>query len=83
MNLSALMAESKNSFASSVQKASGFRYCLNTSTIRGQDVGIVEEIRIAAEAGYDGIEPWMGTINKYVEDGGSWLICGNRSRTLG
>lgn len=47
-----------------------FRYCLNTSTIRGQEVGIVEEIRIAGEAGYDGIEPWMGSINTYVEGGG-------------
>lgn len=70
MNLSAVKAESKNSSTNSGQKAAGFRYCLNTSTIRGQDVGIVEEIRIAAKAGYDGIEPWMGTINKYVEGGG-------------
>ena len=37
----------------------GIRYCLNTSTIRGQDVGIEQEIDIAAQAGYDGIEPWM------------------------
>ncbi|MBL8818281.1 MAG: sugar phosphate isomerase/epimerase [Planctomyces sp.] len=47
-----------------------FRYCLNTSTIRGQELGIVEEVRIAGEAGYDGIEPWMGSINTYVEGGG-------------
>lgn len=70
MNPSALMAEPMNATSISGQKTSGFRYCLNTSTIRGQDVGIVEEIRIAAEAGYNGIEPWMGTINKFVEGGG-------------
>lgn len=47
-----------------------FRYCLNTSTIRGQKVGIREEIRIAAEAGYDGIEPWIRSIAEFVEGGG-------------
>jgi len=51
--------------------AQSFRYCLNTSTIRGQDVGIVEEIRIAAAAGYDGIEPWIRSIRKYLESGGT------------
>lgn len=49
---------------------SPFRYCLNTSTIRGQEVGIVEEIRIAGAAGYDGIEPWMRGIHQFTESGG-------------
>jgi 2-keto-myo-inositol isomerase len=49
----------------------GFRFCLNTSTIRGQELGIVEEIRVAAEAGYEGIEPWIRTIRQYLEDGGT------------
>ncbi|MDB5389362.1 MAG: sugar phosphate isomerase/epimerase [Planctomycetaceae bacterium] len=47
-----------------------FSYCLNTATIRGQDVGIVREAEIAAAAGYKGFEPWMGGIEKYVKDGG-------------
>lgn len=47
-----------------------FRYCLNTATIRGQEVGIVREVEIAAEAGYHAIEPWIGGIEKYVKDGG-------------
>lgn len=45
-------------------------FCLNTSTIRGQKLGIVKEIEIAAAAGYDGIEPWIRDLQKYVEDGG-------------
>ena len=53
------------------KSAAPFRYCLNTSTIRGQKLGIVREIEIAAEAGYDGIEPWIGTLQEYVRDGGS------------
>ena len=31
-----------------------FGYCLNTSTIRGQKLPLVEEIEIAAKAGYTG-----------------------------
>lgn len=48
-----------------------FGYCLNTATIRGQDVGIVREVEITAAAGYKGFEPWIGTIEKYVQGGGS------------
>lgn len=51
--------------------AGGFRYCLNTSTIRGQTEDIVQQVKIASEAGYDAIEPWIGHIEKHVERGGS------------
>lgn len=47
-----------------------FRYCLNTSTIRGQKPGLIREIEIAAEAGYDGIEPWIRTVEEYRQQGG-------------
>ena len=50
---------------------SKFRYCLNTSTIRGKKLGIVKEIEIAAKAGYDAIEPWMRDLDEYVQKGGS------------
>jgi 2-keto-myo-inositol isomerase len=48
-----------------------FRYCLNTSTIRGQNLSFDKEIEIAAEAGYSAIEPWVDRINQYVEGGGT------------
>lgn len=48
-----------------------FRYCLNTSTIRGQTEDIVEQIDIASKAGYDSIEPWIRHLEKYVEGGGT------------
>src|SRR5438034_10033810 len=48
-----------------------FRFCLNTATIRGQKLGIIKEIEIAAKAGYDGIEPWIGSIEDYVKSGGT------------
>ncbi len=51
--------------------ASSFRYALNTSTIRGQDLSIVEEIDLAAKAGYGGVEIWLRKLTPYVEQGGS------------
>jgi 2-keto-myo-inositol isomerase len=51
--------------------AGGFRYGLNTSTIQGQKLSLVEEIEIAAAAGYQAIEPWINEIERYVEGGGS------------
>lgn len=51
--------------------AGGFRYGLNTSTIQGQKLSLVEEIEIAAAAGYQAIEPWIREIEQYVEAGGS------------
>ena len=60
-----------------------FGYCLNTATIRGQDVGIVREVEIAAAAGYDAIEPWMGTLDAFVKGGGSLKDLGKRIRDLG
>ncbi|MGC8668484.1 MAG: sugar phosphate isomerase/epimerase family protein [Chthonomonadales bacterium] len=48
-----------------------WRYCLNTSTIRGQKLPLLEIIDIAAQAGYDGIEPWIEEIEAHVRSGGS------------
>lgn len=60
-----------------------FRFCLNTSTIRGQEVGIMREVEIAAQAGYDAIEPWMGTLDAFVKTGGSLKDLGKKIRDLG
>src|SRR5437899_12818025 len=48
----------------------GFRICLNTATIRGQKLGIVKELEVAAKAGFDAIEAWVESINEYVSSGG-------------
>ena len=65
-------------------KTSGaVKYCLNTSTIRGQKVGLAREIEIAAEAGFDAIEPWTGTINDFVKNGGVLKDLGKKIRDLG
>lgn len=56
--------------SSDVGKVGPFRYSLNTSTIRGQKLGLEKEIDTAAEAGYDAIEPWVSTIQEYMKAGG-------------
>lgn len=48
-----------------------FGLSLNTSTIRGQKLGLAAEIDVAIKAGYNGIEPWISTIKEYKEAGGS------------
>ncbi len=50
--------------------AGPFRVCLNTSTIRGQKLSVDKQIAVAAQAGYDGIEPWIGDLRAFVESGG-------------
>jgi len=46
------------------------RYCLNTSTIRGQKLPVPDQISLCAKVGYQGIEPWIGDLRGYVEAGG-------------
>ncbi len=46
------------------------RFTLNMSTIRGQKLPISEQIQVAADAGYDGVEPWIGDLQEFVERGG-------------
>lgn len=48
-----------------------FSYCLNMSTIREQTKDIKQQIKIASEAGYNGIEPWMRHLQSYIDSGGS------------
>ena len=47
-----------------------FTFCLNTSTIRQQNLGLMGELKTAAKAGFNGIEIWINTLEKYVKDGG-------------
>jgi sugar phosphate isomerase/epimerase len=46
-----------------------FRYCLNASTIR--TTPILQQIRAAGEAGYEGIELWHDAIDDYLRSGGT------------
>ena len=46
-------------------------FALNMSTIRGQKLSVPEQVELAATAGYDGIEPWIGELRQYQQGGGS------------
>ncbi|MDX2431679.1 MAG: sugar phosphate isomerase/epimerase [Bacteroides sp.] len=48
---------------------SPFSFCLNTSTISGQKPSLFEQVKIASEAGYDGIEVWVRDVQAALEDG--------------
>ena len=45
------------------------RYCINTSTVREQKLSLDEEVRLAAEVGYNGIEPWIREIEAFQNSG--------------
>jgi len=59
------------SLSSSIPGDSNFRFCLNTSTIKGQSQGLLENIEIASKAGYDGIELWVEDVRNYKAKGNS------------
>ena len=60
-----------------------FTFCLNTSTIRGQNLKITDEIKTAAEAGYDGVEIWMNKLNAHIQEGGTTKDIKNLATDLG
>jgi len=47
------------------------RFCLNTSTIRGQQLSLEQIVDLAAAAGYQCIEPWIREIEAYRDAGKS------------
>lgn len=48
-----------------------FSFCLNTSTIMGQNPGLKGYIDIASRAGYSGVELWVRDIQEYIKAGNS------------
>ncbi len=58
-------------FPSAERGEGKLRVALNTSTIRGQKLSVPEQVQVAAEAGYDAIEPWIRDLRGYQEAGGS------------
>jgi 2-keto-myo-inositol isomerase len=58
-------------------------FCLNVSTIRGQNIGFLKEFEIASRAGYSGIEIWIDPYMKYLESGGTPGELAKKTRDLG
>ncbi len=53
------------------QSKKPFRFMLNTATIMGQKLNLVEQVEVAAKAGYDAFEPWIRDLEAHVKAGKS------------
>ena len=60
-----------------------FGYCLNTSTIRGNQLDIVRVVEAAAKAGFHAIEPWINELDAYTKGGGNLKDLGRRIADAG
>ncbi|MGI9474620.1 MAG: sugar phosphate isomerase/epimerase family protein [Rubripirellula sp.] len=71
MTAAASLPSNQTQAAASSKSGLPVRFALNMSTIRGQKLPIEEQVDVAAKAGYDGIEPWVRDVEKFVNDGGN------------
>jgi len=60
-----------------------FGYCLNTSTIRGNNLDIVAVVNAASKAGFQAIEPWIMELDRYTSSGGTLKDLGKRIADAG
>ncbi len=76
-------AEVARAGPNSASQSAAFLLGLNTSTIRGQRLSILEELAIAQKAGYQGMEPWVEELERYAASGGSLEDLAKRFRDAG
>lgn len=74
---------SRTEAAKDAAHAEPFGYCLNTSTISGQKLDLVEITEIAAKAGYQALEPWIHELDRHVKARGSLKELGKRIKDKG
>ena len=60
-----------------------FRYCLNAALVMGYKLDIVQQAELAAQTGYDAIEPWIRDISDYEKKGNSLPDLKKRIADLG
>ena len=80
---SALVPSPSSLATNEISAESDFLYCLNVSTLRGQELGVVKELEIAAEAGFDAVEVWINGLQAYLDSGGSLSDLRKRIDDLG
>jgi len=56
---------------------------LNTATIMGQKLSLVEQVEVTAKAGYDAFEPWVRDLEAHAKAGKSLKDVAKRVRDLG
>lgn len=67
----ALITSSSSAMPTPKKYSPAFKYSLNMSTIRGQKLGFIKELQIAAKAGFTSVEIWIDTFQTYLNNGGS------------
>lgn len=72
-----------NAISATTSAKSNFTFCLNTSTIMKQNIGLMAEIELAAKAGYNGIEIWIRTLETFVKAGGKLNDIKQKANDLG
>jgi sugar phosphate isomerase/epimerase len=60
-----------------------FGYCLNTSTIRGNNLDIAGVVSAASKAGFHAIEPWIMELDRHTSSGGTLKDLGKRIADAG
>ena len=58
-------------WAEEAKPPANFSYCLNTSTISGQNPGLHKYVEVASKAGYNGIEVWLRDLEAALNSGHS------------
>jgi 2-keto-myo-inositol isomerase len=83
MSTAAVAATAVSSPGTAAEPAEPFGYCLNTSTVRGQKLPVEEVAKLAAKAGFGGIEPWIVELLDYTKRGGHLKDLGKLLADLG
>lgn len=83
MSTAAVAASALPSKSAAADPTEPFGFSLNTSTIRGQKVPVEEEAKLAAKAGYNAIEPWIGELLDFTKRGGNLKDLGKQIADLG
>lgn len=69
-------------YAATQEEKFPFTFCLNMATIRGQNLGFMKELEVAAAAGFGSVEIWIDTLQEYLTNGGSVKEIKNKLASL-
>lgn len=58
-------------------------YCLNMSTINSSQIPLRQQLKIAADAGYTGVELWLRDVDRYLMEGGDLISLRREISDLG
>jgi sugar phosphate isomerase/epimerase len=69
--------------AADAKPAKPFGFMFNTATIRGQKLSLTQQLDVAAKAGYDSFEPWLGDLEEFVKSGNKLEDAAKRLKDAG